>query len=56
MILTPFVKESSIFTHKFNFDAREDASGAMTISTHKLELHFLNSSYKINSLSKISGH
>jgi hypothetical protein len=25
--------ESSIFTHKFNFDVREDAAGAITILT-----------------------
>jgi hypothetical protein len=32
-VLPEVVKESSIFTHKFNFDAREDATGAITIST-----------------------
>jgi hypothetical protein len=40
------VKELSIFTHKFNFVAREDAAGAMMISTRKLELNSLNCSYK----------
>jgi hypothetical protein len=32
-ILPPVMKESSIFTHKFDFDAREDATGAITTST-----------------------
>jgi hypothetical protein len=32
-ILPSVVKESSIFTHKFNFVVREDAAGAVMIST-----------------------
>jgi hypothetical protein len=32
-ILLPVVKESSVFTHKFKFDAREDAIGDIMIST-----------------------
>jgi hypothetical protein len=32
MILPSVVKESSVFTHKFNFDAREDATGAIMMS------------------------
>jgi hypothetical protein len=32
-ILLSVVKESSVFTHKFNFDTREDVTGAITIST-----------------------
>jgi hypothetical protein len=40
------VKESSVFTHRFNFDAREDAAGAIMISTRKHELNLLNCSYK----------
>jgi hypothetical protein len=33
MILPSVVKKSSIFTHKINFDGREDAAGAITVLT-----------------------
>jgi hypothetical protein len=46
MILPSVVKETFIFTHKFNFDVREDAAGAITISTAQTELYSLNCSYK----------
>jgi predicted membrane GTPase involved in stress response len=55
MILLSVVKEPSIFTDRCNFDAREDATGAITISTRKLELKSLNCSYKIKIDLKNSG-
>jgi hypothetical protein len=54
-ILPSVVKESSVFTHKCNPEAREDATGAMTISTRTLELNSLNCSYKIKIYLKMSG-
>jgi hypothetical protein len=35
-IWPPDGKKSSIFTHKFNLDAREDSTGAIAISTTKI--------------------
>jgi hypothetical protein len=47
------VKESSVFTHKCNVDAREDAAGAITISTRKFEINSLNCTYKTKIISTI---
>jgi hypothetical protein len=46
MILPLTVKESSIFTHKFKFDIREDTTSAIIYQLRKPELNSLNCSYK----------
>jgi hypothetical protein len=52
--LPSVVKELSIFTHKFNFNAREDAIEAITISTTQTLTHRIAHT-KLKLLSKLSG-